>query len=445
MSARPTQLYDVAVLGGALPGVVAAALLAQRGLRVLHVAPTAPGSYESGGFRLPLAPELLPATKILPALRESLDELSLAAVVNRSLQPISAQVVLPRARLELREERELQRAFGGEAAGVAGALARLAASVEEFAPAVGGPLLPQGLGERFASWRHRRSNRTLLEAPLVLDGAGPMEAALLALHHFTAADASPPNAVAFARATAPLLHGFHRLPEGGLAAHLVGHVRARRGDALVAKVDEIALEGSRFAGLQIKGELWRARTLIAALPASELVALLPESRRRDKLAAQAEAATATPLHLRSIVLAAQGLPPGLGPLAVVAGFGGGEVLLEQRPALRSDGKEDPSLQILTALSTAGGDALEAILEEVLPFHRRHVRHEATPPSHPARYELAGERPFGFEGVSPRTALPGVLLGGPELLPGLGLEGAFLAGRRLAQAIQAITGREKKSV
>jgi len=442
---RPTQLYDVAVLGGAMPGLVAAALLAQRGLRVLHVAPTAAGLYESGGWRMPTAPQLLPSPKLLPIVRETLDELTLGPVIQRALEPVALQLLLPRSRFEPLRERELQRAFGAEAAPIAAALARLAAQVEATAPvAAGAPLLPLTLGERLRRWNHVRANRAILEAPLALDGAGRLEAALLALHRFASLSCDDrPGGFAFARATAPLLHGLHHLPDGGLEAQLVGHVRARRGDALVARVEEVVLERGRFAGLRIGGELWRARSLVAALPAAELAGLLPEGRRRAAVRQVAEPITAVPLRVRSLVVRSAGLPQPLAPLAIATAAGGAVALLQTTPAWRDDGKEEKDARILTVASWAREEEVDALLEELLPFHERWIRHRAAPPIEPAAFRFAAPRQPAFEGLPVRSPVGGILHAGPELLPGLGLEGAFLAGRSVAAAAQAIAGKDRR--
>lgn len=422
---RPTRLYDVAILGNGLPGLVAGALLAQRGQRVLHLPHEPLDRYESGGFRLPVLPDLLPDPKRVPAMKEVLDELHLFPQFYRDLEPLPLQILLPEARLDLAEEGELERAFGErQGAAIAAGLARLAARSEETAAAARGPWLPRGLGERIRAWRHRRSHRELLAAPLRLDEAGPLAPILHALHRVSGAGAE--SAFAFARATAPLLPGIFRHP-AGLRTLLSGHVAAHRGDRLEdVRAESIVLEGGRFAGLQIGGELWRARTLLAALPAARLTSLLPEGRRAARLAARLGAASSgRPLFVRSLILDPRGVPEPLGPLAVAAGFGDARAVIDQR----ADGER----RILTVVSEEGGPALEALLEEVLPFHRRHLVHEATPE----------EEPKGLLSLQdPATPIPGLLLAGPDLLASMGVEGAFLAGRALAGRVLATTARGK---
>ncbi|HET8732275.1 MAG TPA: FAD/NAD(P)-binding protein, partial [Anaeromyxobacteraceae bacterium] len=62
------RIYDVAVVGSQLGGIVAGALLARRGLRVLHLAhdDLGPG-YVDGGYVLPWAPAAVPTPRSMPA------------------------------------------------------------------------------------------------------------------------------------------------------------------------------------------------------------------------------------------------------------------------------------------------------------------------------------------------------------------------------------------
>lgn len=432
---RPTRVYDVAVLGTSLPGLVAAALLAQRGLRVLHVATAGAGTFSSGGWQLPVGPELLPAPRLVPAIRETLDELTLAAPVQRALQPIPLQVLTPTSRLEL-SDTDLLRGLGPAAEAFFRLRDRLATAHETTTAVVAAPLLPGSLGERFRLWNHVRRQRRAFADALDLEGARRLEEALLDLHRFASADAAErPTAFSFTRATAPVLQGLHRLPQGGLVAQLVGHVRSRRGDALDARVEGIALERGRFAGLRIGEEIWRARSLVAALPAEDLAELLPGGSRR-RLEHFGRAAEPTPLVLRNLVLAGEGVPPGLGPLALASGFSGASALLQLGPAHRVDGRDDPGARTLTLAAMGEPEAIDRLLEEVLPFHQRHLRHQAEPPVARRLFRMQGKRELGFEGLPIDTPVRGIFHAGPEVLLGLGLEGAFLAGRQVAARVQA---------
>ncbi|HEY6098788.1 MAG TPA: FAD/NAD(P)-binding protein, partial [Anaeromyxobacter sp.] len=73
------RLYDVCVVGSQLGGVVAGALLARRGFRVLHVAHDDPGfHYVDHGYVLPFGPAVVPSPRHLPSAEAVLAELGLA-------------------------------------------------------------------------------------------------------------------------------------------------------------------------------------------------------------------------------------------------------------------------------------------------------------------------------------------------------------------------------
>src|SRR5262249_2969453 len=119
-----THFYDLVVLGDDLAGLIAAALCARRGLRVLIVeAPgQPPDKYTVGPLALPRAP--LPFVgESSPAVRRVVAELNFIQTMKRRLAPWKPplQVVLPDARVEVSGDadavsRELQRELPGERA-----------------------------------------------------------------------------------------------------------------------------------------------------------------------------------------------------------------------------------------------------------------------------------------------------------------------------------------
>lgn len=435
---RPTQLYDVAILGPGLGGLVAGALLAQRGHRVLHVAPPTP-HWTSGGFRLPHAPQLLPQLKSIPAVKETLEELSLTTAIHRSLEPVSLGVLLPRARLELPHDeaargRELARALPG----AADPLPRLAALAEGAAGVIAArPLPPDGAIE---SWRVNRLARGLADLQPFTSGESPLP--LLDLHRFISN--GPPTALGFARSSGWLGNGIYRLPTG-LVPALRSSLAHHRGELLDGvQAEGLVLERGAFAGLHLAGgeSPFRARVLIYAGSAGELTALLPGGRlrnRQEELAAAAPPAGA--LVTRNLVVREEGLPPGLGSLSLASGFEGGPLLLEVAATIRADGAADPLLRTVTASAFAPVETIDRLLSELLPFHEGHVEHRAAPPD-PGHPLFESKGPLGVEGVKLRGAAGRVIHAGPDLLPGLGLEGAFLAGRRAAALAQEICRKVK---
>ncbi len=115
-----TNFYDVIVCGSELAGLVSAALLARRGLRVLLLGhDTDRPSFDAGGIALSRAPALLPALESQPIARV-LTELNSVQVIRRRAPILSPgyQVALPRRRFDMLAEREparreLEREFPG--------------------------------------------------------------------------------------------------------------------------------------------------------------------------------------------------------------------------------------------------------------------------------------------------------------------------------------------
>src|SRR4051812_27113934 len=130
-----TNFYDVIVCGAELAGLVSAALLARRGLRVLllghdHDRP----SFDAGGFALSRAPALGRELKSKPIARVLTEHNSVRVFRRRA--PITTpgyQVARPRRRFDLLAEREwarrgLGRDFPAEIDAIEAAIDRLVAT-----------------------------------------------------------------------------------------------------------------------------------------------------------------------------------------------------------------------------------------------------------------------------------------------------------------------------
>ena len=130
-----TNFYDVIVCGSELAGLVSAALLARRGLRVLLLGhDTDLPSFDAGGIALSRAPALLPALES-QLVGRVLTELNCVQVVRRRAPVLSPgfQVVMPRRRFDLLAEREparreLGREFPGDIDAIEAAMDRLVAA-----------------------------------------------------------------------------------------------------------------------------------------------------------------------------------------------------------------------------------------------------------------------------------------------------------------------------
>ncbi len=476
----PKQVYDVVVLGSQLGGLVAGALLAKRGYRVLHVDHDGTfDGYADGGFVLPFGPTLLPPPKALPSLHAVLDELGLATDVSRALEPYpELQVLLPKARLGLPRDgaaraRELRRAFGDDADPLAASIDRSAAQEEAAAKVIAErPLPAEGFWERWQLGRLAGRERALVSGDAPLGEDHELSRALRALAPFATHLDEPPTALTFARTLAPLLRAPHRYPGGlpGLAWAIRKTLPGRGGDLLgerghPAIGEELVLERGAFAGVKLLGAPapHRARVCIAATDAAALRRLVPPSRRQRKLSDLADAVRARRfLFTVNLVLPREALPPGLGEVAVVApppdgdGIELSHLLLQVTPAEKERGDASGLCTVSAgafldaSVRERGEEGLKAaerrvreVLSDVLPFHEQHVLVASAPYlasvgsrgsrllPHPL-LEVSLPRKLGVEGLPAIAPIARVIFAGREVLPGLGLEGEILAGQRAAE-------------
>src|SRR5262245_19502963 len=127
-----TNFYDVIVCGGDTSGLVAGALLARRGFRVMVLGHEPwSAAFEAGGLTLSAAPALLPPIDDAPAARV-LKELDVSNHVKRktATSEVAFRLQLPGQRLDIvrdraQQERELGRAFGAAGGSVGGVIDRL--------------------------------------------------------------------------------------------------------------------------------------------------------------------------------------------------------------------------------------------------------------------------------------------------------------------------------
>ncbi len=470
---RPTQLYDAIVVGTELPGLVAGALLAKRGLRVLQIDNGGPHDHHvAGGYLLPSGPTLLPQLKAQPSLHALFDELGSVPSVGRALVPYPGglQFLLPRARLELRADptsrrAELFRAFGDtgdamvRAVELALGLGVRAASLHLERP----PIPPTGPLARWSAARlATRKARAI--GPLPLQADTPLGAAILGLHRFLSHAAGDIAAMDFAYATLPTLAEPSRLPADGLVSILRAAIASHRGDVLgepsaPVVVEEIVLERSglgaaRFAGVRLAGqsEPHRGRICLASHDLRVLAPLLHAPRvRRGFERFAAAAPIARRLHVQNLVLAAEGIPPGMADLAFLHGGDREPALLQIEPTRRQDGSLGEGLRTATVscLVDEGADPtrvearIEAMLEDALPFHQRHQKLRLRAPGGGLHYD-PGEEGAAFAGSPLLSPVPRLLVTNHSVLPRLGLEGALLTGQRAARLAAEKIGKVRPS-
>ncbi len=484
------HVYDAIVLGSQLGGVLAAALLAKRGYSVLLVEHdgTGPG-YEHDGYVLPYAPFITPAFKTMPAAEEAFTELGLTTTLQRAQQPHQPelQMVLPRHRVDLHSDPNLRRAelfreFGDESGALLQALNGLSTqhqSTDDFFKE-GPPLPPDGLMERW-NLRKRVSQHPGLSAPPRLTGKDAPTQLLRGLLPFLIHMEAPDSPLACTRPLSQALQAPYRYPGGReglreLLFHRLGELGAdllTRENTDTYVVEELHFDGSRYSGVKLlrSETLYRSSCLVSATDAGALRRLITDRKRHRGLSEHLDQSTLKSfLFTVNWVVPESVLPRGMGELLLVDTQDAevGTLLLQVNPARTVEGEADPSLRVVCAagfvpanVRDLGEEHLQGVaermeghLEALMPFTRDKrvlrsapyldagaVRGSRLMP-HP-HYTFETEPVLGVTGLPQHTPAKNLLLAGREVLPGLGLEGEFLAGIRAARLVQEML--KKKSV
>ena len=494
------RIYDVCVLGSQLGGVVAGALLARRGFRVLQVALDDPGpGYVEGGYLLPWGPALVPAPQHLPSAEAVLVELGLATDLGRALEPCDPdiQVLLPRHRVDVTGDpallaRELRREWPADADRLGAAFAELSALFDRSghflrsAP----PLPPSGLAERFALRKAlsaaarapgeptdpiatTRPFRGLEEHELVRS--------LAAAHRLLGFLDGPPSPLSLVRLLGAAVRGTHHLAGGpGALREMVrrriaesrGEVHGGPGET---GASALVLEGSRLAAVRLAGSpnAYVARAFVLGADGASLRRLLPPDAARSRFASLLGKVRARRRLLTlNLVVKQAALPPALGPSAVVLRdpSGGqdpeGALFLHVEPARRQATRgaiePAPDERVVCASTfvpaqangpealAAASAALRAAAADAIPFFERHLVAESlaarqageqASPHHPL-YETDLDPALGLSALPVRAPFKNAFFAGREVLPGLGVEGEFYAGIQAAGHVAALLGRKE---
>ena len=456
-----SHYYDVVVLGPELAGALAGALLARRGFRVL-VARTPEeedDAYAEAGHTLYRMAQPLVGIDA-PGWRRVLTELNLTQSLRRRLVPQrpSFQVILPDARLDGDAERasaEIERELpdGREPLDAFFARAETLGKVLDPLLTQDVTLPPDGF------WERRELGRIRPHLPPpdgdLLPGASPKTRAFAFAPAALAGDLVPPGPVAFLRQHDQWRRGAFRLPGGRDALRKLIHDRiaTHSGEVTSLHIRELALKRGKITGVVThpRGETLGCGFVIAAMPTARLCALLGDEAPKRLVQSALEVRPAAWRYVQNLVLAAEGLPEGLGDNAFVIGdpvapLDGPNALALHPLDVGEAGRA--GLQVIALARTqdpaalpALGEAVRARLrEQVMPFLDRHLvslhsPHEgdAPRPMEPV-YETDEPGPLGVGATAIATGIKGLLLVGRQTLPGLAQEGELAAAWGAARLI-----------
>ena len=479
------NFYDAVLVGLELTTLLAGALLAKRGFRVLVVGQSRPWpSYDIGALRLPRAPFSLQAPAS-PVLARVFSELALRPTLQRHTQPLSPafQGVLPRHRVDVggsgeQLAHELAREFPGERLPAAALFARVRETSAALDPLLAADLSwpPEGFFERRAF--SRAVQDTPLEpTPSGLDDGNALTRLLAASLRFGDAGALPFDLGA---RTLRLLDG--RLTAGALEEGLTGlyellieSIRTHNGSLrLTDRIDVIAQRRGTLERLLLlpSDEEIGCHFLLWGLPVDALARQLSEASLLTPMFAEhGEPSIHAHRYVLNLVLGADALPEGLSRDVLL--LGDSPLWIE---AQRLRGGEHALLSVealldaraLTASPNLLGEQRERIvaaLARLSPFFERHLvlidsPHDGRPPAGSAAREVATLDPLQRRGADTmqgvyaypqtrvhgccamplRTPIERLLLCNAQVVPGLDLEGRFLTAWSAAKLVTRTLGR-----
>jgi glycine/D-amino acid oxidase-like deaminating enzyme len=486
--------FEVVVLGTGTGALVSGALLARRGFRVLVLGhDDLPGDYSHRGYRMQRSPFSIAGAEAGP-LRRILQELALTQHFRRrtTTEDPLFQVVLPKHRIDFWADpdaraAELQREFPELTRPMDAfyqALAQHDADLERiFERDLVFP--PEAFFER------REVARVLVQSPFGKKGVdGDLFGEMPEGHPFRAVVLAQARAVAGQDpdAMSPLeltrLHalwsrgvrsiegdreGWRRLLFEKIQMHS-GEVRERD------RVDEILVKRGRVVGVRIAGhdEPTGCQFVVVGGDAHAALARVPEDawpRRTASLRTRVR-----PRALRwvlNVVLATEGIPEGMARDVFLVCDPNAPLAEENLLRVQALGEETAGVRTLTveclvpfARVVAEASYVPSLREKALaslrqlvPFLDRHVRvidspcdglpiddrekGETVEPEEPwtrtpnrmeALYETSADSVLGVTGLPIRLGIKGLLLAGPQSVPGLGFEGLLLAAWSAARLV-----------
>ncbi len=501
----PTSSYDLIVLGDELAGLVAAALCARRGMRALLLGRNArPARYAIGPHKLPLEPLIAAGIGRGGPIDRVMKELNLEHTVRRKLRDTRCHVQLvgPDQRIDVSPDAQvLAREIARELPGPQGeAFARAWHEAGELARLADPLLVGDAAFPGVGFWERREVNRAADRAAeesaawwqrVETELAGTAALALLRLPSALGDVAIDPGPLAIAHALdcwrggAPGLRGDLE----GLVELLVERVASASGEERDGAAAELGFGWGKLSGVRTTaGDDLGVGQLLAALPAAELMPLLGKKAPKKLVESSGDIELAGWRYTLNLVVDESGVPEGMAPTVLAVVDPTAPLVGDNAFAIHLGEPDDHGRVVVnvTAIIAAGADdatadraALEARLvkrmralraslidkiELVMPFLAGHVvlvhsPHEDVPPTIPGGrggHEVARGLPVPMRplwkgalehgaGVATypyTTGIKNLTLASSQVIPSMGIEGAFAVGWSAAKVVCALAGKKR---
>jgi hypothetical protein len=477
----PTNTYDVLVYGDDLAGLVAAALCARRGMRVLvaQTAQTMPDKYTQGAYTLPRTP-LAFVGESSPAIRRVVAELNFVQTLKRRLLPLrpQVQIVLPDGRIELSPDadplgRELDRELPDARTALEFFFARAADVSRVLEPVFGQDIAfpPDGFFEKREIPR-LAARPPLASEPLLPDlPAGHPARAFVTLPAAFSGSADPRtlSPTAIARSFDLWRRGVARV-EGGrdaLRQLLLEKLRTQHAGE-VQLVDPAGISqswGGRASGLALadRDETLGFGHFLHAGPLAELGDLFGDKRPKRILQLGKGILPTAYRFVVNLVVAEAGIPEGISPITLAVWDPAAPLLGDNAIAIHLGDPDDDARVVVSVVANApapgDGRTLEDVLaalrprilarvEEIMPFSSEHTLLWHSPNLGPnpllpePLWTSTLPTALGVSGLPYDVGVKGICVASTQNLPGLGLEGDFAAGWSAAKIVSGNLGKKK---
>jgi phytoene dehydrogenase-like protein len=493
----PSHFFDAIVVGDDTAGLVAGALLAKRGYRVMQVdCRAAPGSYLLDGYPFPCGPALLPLIEGSRVMSGVMRELALSGQTyhGMGLSVGRFQTLLPGHRLDIWHDRamllrEFHREFLRKKTILEGVLPEQDGLAKQTADFISGfPALPP-----LGFWEGRRLGREAQRFPDVVRGHGVPRAiredpvllrALCSPVDFVAMSEGSLAHPAGALTLASVLRGGWLVAQSREKPKAMLKKRLRElGGILIPapKPARLHADGSRLRGLTLSDSThtYNCANVVAAAPVSEIAGLVPEGRRARKVSALVPGVESRLCAMTvNLVAPSSSVPQGMGPAVFLASdpASDGEaspVFVAALPVVRNKvAQRDETLLSATMIVSKARlrrDRARAIAElkaEILgrmarpfPFVVEKAAIISTPwdaermsdapgqPLQPDEYQppdlcrAAGRLAFGLCALPATAGFENLFFASRQNFPGLGIEGEFFAGCTIANHIMRLNPRK----